>query len=412
MSEEPQEQELPTLALPADGIPDVIDTRDALDAAIAAFAAASGPVAIDAERAQGYRYSHRAYLLQLRRRGAGTILIDPTAFDGLADLGAAIKDAEWIIHAATQDLPNLAEEGMLPTRLFDTELAGRLLGDERVGLGALLEQELGVHLKKEHSAADWSQRPLPEEWLAYAALDVELLIELRDIMHRRLEESGKLGWAEQEFAALVASAGDAPAIHEEPWRRLSTLHVLRSPAQLAAARALYEARDEIARRLDRGPSRIVNDRAIVEAAAAVDAKKDLWPTRVTLRDIEGFRRRQAHRFEENWLAAIAEAKALPSKQWPARHVHHDGPPSSAKSWENKHPEAYERWLPAREAQLAKAEEITMPPENVVSPGVLRQVAWEPPTPCDEAGIHAALMAAGAREWQADQMAPLLADVWA
>ena len=156
-----------------DGLPEIIDTDEGLADACAALGAAPGPVAIDAERASGYRYSARAYLIQLRREGAGTWLIDPIAFEDLAPLQEALADAEWILHAATQDIACLREVGLRPAALFDTELVGRLLGYPRVGLATLVETLLGQRMRKEHSAADWSTRPLPRAWLDYAALDVE-----------------------------------------------------------------------------------------------------------------------------------------------------------------------------------------------------------------------------------------------
>src|SRR5581483_7253018 len=156
-----------------DGLPDVVSTRSALDQAIAALAAGSGPLAVDAERASGYRYSQRAYLIQLRRHGSGNVLIDPLPFgdvpnDVLAPITTAIAGEEWILHAASQDLPCLTELGMRPSRLFDTELAGRLLNYPRVGLAVMVEELLGFSMLKEHSAVDWSRRPMPEAWLIYA----------------------------------------------------------------------------------------------------------------------------------------------------------------------------------------------------------------------------------------------------
>src|SRR5690606_42005271 len=106
-------------------------------------------------------------------------------------LDAAVAEAGIVLHAASQDLPCLLELGFRPRRIFDTELAGRLLGYERVGLGTMVENVLGLRLEKGHSAADWSTRPLPEAWLRYAALDVEVLVELRDALHRELTETGR-----------------------------------------------------------------------------------------------------------------------------------------------------------------------------------------------------------------------------
>src|SRR3954466_13998408 len=111
-----------------DGLPPATDTAAALTAACAAIAEGTGPVAIDAERASGYRYSSRAYLIQLRREGSGTWLVDPIGLSALAPLRGALDGVGWILHAATQVLPCLAELGLRPTaELFDTELAGRLL---------------------------------------------------------------------------------------------------------------------------------------------------------------------------------------------------------------------------------------------------------------------------------------------
>jgi ribonuclease D len=212
--------ELPLLTL-RDGLPPVSDTDVSLRRAASAIAEGTGPVAIDAERASGYRYSNRAYLIQVRREGSGSWLIDPIGLSTLAPLQEALEGAEWILHAATQDLPCLAEVGLRPTALFDTELAGRLLGHPRVGLATLVETVLGHRMKKEHSAVDWSTRPLPTPWLEYAALDVELLVELRDALHAELVEAGKLDWALQEFDALRHFV---PTPRVDAWRRTSGLH--------------------------------------------------------------------------------------------------------------------------------------------------------------------------------------------
>ncbi len=222
------------------------------------MAAASGPVAVDAERASGYRYSQRAYLVQLRREGAGTALVDPIALPALDDLNNALADAEWILHAASQDLACLAEVGLHPQRLFDTELAGRLLGDERVALGTMVEQHLGVRLEKGHSAADWSTRPLPRDWLVYAALDVELLIALRDVLADLLAAAGKDEWARAGVRGR-AQAAPPPPPRIDPWRRTSGIHTLRNRRQLAVVRSLWYARDAYAAQRDVAPGRLLPD---------------------------------------------------------------------------------------------------------------------------------------------------------
>ena len=250
-----------------------------MQAAITSLQAGSGPVAVDAERAHGFRYSQRAYLIQLRRRGSGTHLIDPIAFGPPAEPPAArarptsarsVRPSPMRSGSSTPPARTctcLYEVGLLPRTLFDTELAGRLLGYPRVALGTMIEELLGVRLLKEHSASDWSTRPLPREWLTYAALDVELLLELRDVLATELQEAGKWEWAQQDFAALVANAGAPTEPRQDPWRRTSGIHKVRSRRGLGYVAELWYARDEIAARLDRAPGKILPDVAISELAA-------------------------------------------------------------------------------------------------------------------------------------------------
>lgn len=285
---------------------------------VAAFAAGTGPVAVDAERASGYRYGQRAYLVQLRREGAGSALIDPVACPDLSALGDAIADAEWVLHAATQDLPCLREIGMVPSRLFDTELAGRLAGFPRVGLGAMVENVLGYVLEKGHSAVDWSTRPLPDPWLRYAALDVELLVDLRDALEKELDRQGKLDWAHQEFDA-IASAPPAPP-RKDPWRRTSGMHKVRRRRQMAVVRELWTARDRIAQRRDVSPGKVLGDGAIVEAALS------LPPNVHALAALPGFGHRTGRRQLEQWQAAVDRAKELPDAELPQPGAPLAGPP--------------------------------------------------------------------------------------
>lgn len=230
---------LPLLDSPADGIPPVISTRAALDNAVASLREGHGPVAVDAERASGFRYGQRAFLVQLRRAGAGTFLIDPEAFDDLLDVNEALADAEWILHAAHQDLPCLRELELQPNKLFDTELAARLAGLPRVGLAYVTETMLGVRLAKEHSAADWSVRPLPQDWLNYAALDVEVLIELRDQLEILLRGQKKWEMALEEFEYERLKPGPQPK--KDPWRRTHGLHQLKDKHQILAVKELWES---------------------------------------------------------------------------------------------------------------------------------------------------------------------------
>jgi ribonuclease D len=375
---------------PRDGVPQPITTPAQLAAACAALAAGSGPVAVDAERASGFRYGQKAYLVQLRRRGAGTVLVDPVPLGGLTELGTAIQDAEWVLHAASQDLPCLLEQGMRPTSIFDTELAGRLLGYPRVGLGPIVAEVLGFALEKGHSAADWSTRPLPESWLRYAALDVEVLLELRDALEHELVDTGKIEWAREEFAAIVAAPPAAARV--EPWRRTSGLHRVRRPRQLAAVRALWEARDQLARRRDTAPGRILPDAAIVEAALAMPR------TEAELTALPVFGGRQTRRLADTWFAALDKARALPDGDLPAPAAATEGPPP-ARGWADRDPAAAARLSAARAAVAAIADEHHLPTENLLSPDTIRRLCWQPPERVDEESVAGFLRSHGARTWQ-------------
>ncbi|WP_267242246.1 ribonuclease D [Streptomyces sp. PR69] len=384
---------------PREGVPPVIAAQDALDEAIAAFARGRGPVAVDAERASGYRYGQRAYLVQLRREGAGTALIDPVGCPDLSGLGEALAGAEWILHAATQDLPCLREIGMLPSRLFDTELAGRLAGFPRVGLGAMVESVLGYALEKGHSAVDWSTRPLPEPWLRYAALDVELLIDLRDALEKELDRQGKLEWARQEFDAIASAPPPQP--RKDPWRRTSGMHKVRRRRQMAVVRELWTARDKVAQRRDVSPGKVLSDAAIVEAALGMPANVH------ALTGLPGFGHRMGRRQLEHWQAAVDRAKALPDAELPQPGQPPGGPPPP-RSWADKDPAAAARLSAARAAVSALAEELGLPQENLITPDTVRRVCWEPPAEATPEAVRAALTSHGARPWQIDQVAPLLA----
>ncbi|MET9654071.1 MULTISPECIES: ribonuclease D [unclassified Streptomyces] len=384
---------------PREGIPPVVATEEALAEVIAAFAAGSGPVAVDAERASGYRYGQRAYLVQLRREGAGTALIDPVGCPDLSGLDQALAGTEWILHAATQDLPCLREIGMAPARLFDTELAGRLAGFPRVGLGAMVETVLGFALEKGHSAVDWSTRPLPEPWLRYAALDVELLVDLRDALEKELDQQGKLEWAHQEFDA-IASAPPAPP-RKDPWRRTSGMHKVRRRRQMAVVRELWTARDKVAQRRDVSPGKVLSDAAIVEAALAVPANV------AALTALPGFGHRMGRRQLEQWQAAVDRAKALPDHELPQPGQPVAGPPPP-RAWADKDPVAAARLSAARAAISALAEELNLPQENLITPDTVRRVCWEPPAQVTPDTVGAALAGYGARPWQVGLVSPLLA----
>jgi ribonuclease D len=378
----------------------VIDSPADFGDAVRRLAAGEGPVAVDAERASGFRYSQRAYLIQMYRRGAGTFLFDPPEIPDFSSLQEAVHGEEWVLHAASQDLACLREVGLDPDRIFDTELAARLLGMPRVGLASVVEDLLDIKLAKEHSAADWSTRPLPQSWLRYAALDVELLVDVRDRLVEHLAETGKTELAEQEFAAVLHREAKAPPA--EPWRRLSGIHGVRGPRSLAVARELWLARDARAAELDTAPGRMVPDASILAAAKA------LPQTRRALADLREFTGRASRTELDRWWTAIE--RGLTTNDLPAVRVPSDAPPPP-RAWPMRNPEADARLRLAKAALAEIAESLEMPVENLLTPDYLRRVAWAPPPEPTPAAIGASLATLGARPWQIEATSQTIADAF-
>lgn len=402
--EDPEGPEAVPLLCPAEGVPPLAVSADEIADAAATLASGTGPFAVDAERASGFRYSNRAYLIQIRRSGAGTVLIDPvnhggSPIDTLKPLADVLASDEWILHAADQDLPCLAEVGLHPPALYDTELAGRLAGFERVNLAAMVQRLLGLGLAKGHGAADWSKRPLPADWLNYAALDVEVLIELRSAIGDILTEQGKNSWAAEEFDYL-RSAESSPT-RRDRWRRTSGIHKVRTGPALAAVRELWTARDQIARRRDIAPGRILPDAAII-AAAMTDPKtvEEL----IALPVFGGQKQRKSARV---WLDALEAARS--STEPLEANEPNSGPPPPVR-WSKRKPEAAARLEAVRSALTELSGQVGVPSENLVSPESVRRLCWDwlDSAVQDPGAVDTVLQTWGVRNWQRELVVPVLA----
>ena len=392
------------LLKPADGVPPVAATSAEIAAAADTLAGGSGPFAVDAERASGFRYSNRAYLVQIRRAGAGTVLIDPvnhggSPLDALAPVAEVLGEDEWILHAADQDLPCLAEIGLRPPALYDTELAGRLAGFERVNLAAMVHRLLGLGLAKGHGAADWSKRPLPAAWLNYAALDVEVLLELRAAIGDVLAEQDKTAWAAEEFEYLRHA--EVTVTRRDRWRKTSGIHKVRTRAGLAAVRELWTARDQIARNRDVAPGRILPDSAIV-AAALADPKTEAELTALPV--FGGPKQRRSARV---WLDALNTARTNPDP--PELSESLSGPPPPVR-WAKRKPEAAARLEAVRSVLTETAERVRVPTENLISPELVRKLCWDwQPQPDTAGSVESYLCDGGARAWQRQLVVPAVAE---
>lgn len=405
------------LQVPDGGTPAVIENLSGLRAAIKNLESGNGPIAIDAERASGFRYSARAYLIQIFRREGRLHLIDPIAIssesgadDVIAELDSVISSTEVVIHASTQDLPCLREFGINPRMLFDTELGARIAGCPRVGLGSLCETLLEISLAKEHSAVDWSIRPLQQEWLDYAALDVAILVDLRDKVAELLENQGKLKWALQDFSAILQAPASPP--RKEPWRRTSGMHQIKSRYQMAIVRELWTERDRIASDLDLAPGRLLSDAVISSMAKSrlksLDELMKLPEAKARIRnDIQ-------KKHLPLWFETYIRASNLKESDWPQLRSKSDSLPP-VKIWKVKFPLAYARIMHARLRLSEIANENSLPLENLLTPEVARTITFDNAHEREHrystalvAKVETQLRLNGAREWQIEKCADALA----
>ena len=400
------------LLAPRYGPPIWVETDEALAETIELLKAGEGPIAVDAERASGFRYSQRAYLVQVFRRGAGIHLIDPIAIRDTslwAQMSQEFSDVEWVIHASTQDLPCLRELGIQPAKLFDTELGARIAGCERVGLGALSESLLELALAKEHSAVDWSLRPLKEDWLTYAALDVDVLVDLRDEVESILQSRGYLGYAQEEFASILKNYPTSSK--PDPWRKTSGMHKVKDRMTLAIIRELWVERDRYAQEIDIAPGRIFNDESLVEIATkrplTIDLFKKIILRRTRLTDLPVPR----------WFDLYRNVLTLSKDELPELRAPATGLPPQ-KLWRDRNPLGYARLTHARAAVVERAQELGIPAENLISPDCVRHVMWHNPPEVHGNEVHVAdhdlqyvrskLQEAGARAWQIGFVAAAIA----
>jgi ribonuclease D len=401
--------ELTPLLLPRAGVPPVITTESAFEEMISTLLNGVGPIAIDAERASGYKYSQRAYLIQLYRVNGGLHLIDPIAIENKSlwqEFNKNFANIEWVIHASTQDLPCLLELGLNPQSLFDTELGARIAGSPRVGLGALAESLLELQLAKEHSAVDWSIRPLKPEWLTYAALDVDVLLDIRQKVEKLLLEKNKLDWAKEDFAAILlnfkSKQGDQPKV--DRWRKTSGMHKVRDRLTMTIIKDLWLDRDQLAQELDIAPGRILNDEAIIEIAT----KKPSTIEAIT--KVIGWRSKMQSPPYDRWLAQLNHSLATPVEQQVELRIQSNNLPP-IKVWKERNPLGYARLSHARAGIAALALELDLPIENLITPELVRKLCWELPRNKEsdyEIYVAEQLKQMGARDWQISQVTPVIA----
>ncbi len=285
-----------------------VDEQQALDAAIAALAS-SPTVTVDTEADSRHHYPEKVCLLQLSD-GERTYLVDTLAGLDYGALGELFLDAavQKVLHGADFDLRGLHRDfGFTFSNCYDTSIAARFAGIERVGLASLLEELLDVRIPKDQRLrrADWSRRPLEEDALVYAASDVAHLPELRDVLDGRLRALGRESWVAEECERL-AGIRYAPPDQETAWLSVKGAHVLDGRG-LAVLKPLYEFREAEALRLDRPPGYVLPAHALVYLAAHPGA---------AMEDVPGMSPTLVRRYGRGVRAAVKAGVASPPLQRP------------------------------------------------------------------------------------------------
>ena len=395
---------------PSEGTPQLMAGAAAIRQAADQLAQGTGWCAVDTERASGFRYHNRVCLLQIRRAGAGTMLIDvesdPQATTDF--IGRVLADTGWVVHAASTDLPYLEQLRLRPPQLFDTELAGRFLGFHRVNLAAMVEHYLGVRLRKNHGGEDWSRRPIPSEWLDYAALDVEYLLPLADAMRSELtQQHPKDEWVTEECDYLTrVYRGYSPT--PKSWGDLKGVHGLRTSKQLQVARWLWRVREKLARASDTAVSRLLPDKALVALATEL-------PTTVPkVMRTPGYppRLRRKARY---WANQVDKALRTAQDRWPEPFpipTYRDTPPSRY-TWSRYYPESFPKLTMVREELARVAAQVEIPVENMIQSSDTNEIVWrsqELKEVTDDTELLELLQRLQIRPWQQKLCLPIFTSI--
>ncbi|MFP4474675.1 MAG: ribonuclease D [Desulfatibacillaceae bacterium] len=343
---------------------ELVDNQNELEK-VARELGAQDEIAGDLEADSMFHYKERVCLLQLSTRDS-TWLVDPFAVDSMSPIAPVFADAgiRKIFHGADYDVRCLYRDyAMEINNLFDTQLAARYLGLQETGLANLLENFFGLHLEKKYQKKNWAQRPLPEKMLSYAAHDTLYLFELSDKLRGMLKEKGRLYWVEEECELL---SNNRPALKDDNplFMRFKGAGRL-DPRSLAVLEMLLGFREDMARRMDRPPFKVMGNTPILEMASR---KPDSLRA---LKKVNGLSPKQVGRFGRQLLDRINTALDIPESELP-RYPH--------KKRKSSGPLVAKRVGALKEWRQEKAAELEIDPAAVMTNTQIRNLAAAKPPP--------------------------------
>ena len=253
---------MPSIKLPPAYI---IDTPEKLSRMVADLKKQPS-IAIDTESNSLHAYQEQVCLVQISTVEKD-YLVDPIIVPDLDELGGFFADPaiQKVFHAGDYDLATLKRDfGFEFRNIFDTMLAATALAEPSIGLAALLEKYFGVTIEKKYQRANWGKRPLDPEMLAYAQNDSHYLIRLRDLLSRRLIETGRLENVLEDSAALAKVTLPMKDHEEDLWRVRGVQDL--KPTALSLLKQLNHLREQIAMHKDVPPFKVFSDKLMIEVA--------------------------------------------------------------------------------------------------------------------------------------------------
>lgn len=348
-------------------------------------------LAVDIEADSLYHYFEKVCLLQVSTDDS-TFVIDPLAIRELGALGPVMADSavEKVFHAAAYDTYCLRRDyGFSFAHIFDTHVAGQLLGYEHLGLSALMERLLGIAHSKRRQRDDWSKRPLDPAQLEYAAMDTRYLLALRDILEEKLEAAGRLAWAREEFEYACTAVPQERVFDPEAYRRIKGSRTL-GPREQSALRALFTLREGIARELDVPPFKVLNNSVLLDLVKRPPKRpRDLFQ-----------RTGVSYRVARKWSAEICRTINRTRADDPSTTA-----PPVRNFWRPPPPEATRRLDALKQWRIQKAHELGLH-VGVVFPGNLLEAISlaPPPNPEELAGLDSM------RRWRVEEFGPEILEI--
>ena len=343
-----------------------IDSGRALDAAVERLARAPR-IAVDTESNSLHAYRGATCLIQLSTR-AEDLLIDPLAIADISALGAVLADPaiEKVFHAAEYDLICLKRDFDFDVaNIFDTMAAARVCGIQRIGLGNMLEDLLGVRHSKKHQKYDWGRRPLPESVRRYAQADSHYLLRLRDALREQLLSRGRLEEAREYTADVTRFEVKSQEFDPDGFWALARPNAMNGQ-EIGILRELYVLRDELAQYHDHPPQRLISNKTLLQVVKLQpDSAKDLY-------DIRGLPAWLVHQSGDEIIQALRHGAS--SRLLGARPTNEPIPPPIAERYSALH-----SWRRDR----AKARGVES--DVILSRGALWAIARRNPATIDDLG---------------------------